>query len=89
MYFNKSDISYQKTSWAIDVPIHSRDLLAAILCCLETLQASQVAAGFWHLHSWSALHRRVYVAFAFQFPSRTRNRARLLTVATQSSRLNC
>jgi len=34
---NKSDISYLKTSQAFDVPIHSRALLAAILCCLATL----------------------------------------------------
>jgi len=33
---NKSDISYLKTSRAFDVPIHSRALLAAILCWLAT-----------------------------------------------------
>ena len=34
---NKSDISYLKTSWGFDIPIHSRTLLAAILCWLVTL----------------------------------------------------
>ena len=43
-----SDISYLKTSWAFDVPTHSRALLAAILCLLVTLYAPQVAARFWH-----------------------------------------
>jgi len=37
---NKSDISYLKTSRAFDVPIHTRALLAAILCLLATLWAS-------------------------------------------------
>ena len=32
---NKSDISYIKTSRAFNVPIHSRALLAAILCCFS------------------------------------------------------
>ena len=35
--FNKPDISYLKASWAFYVLIHSRALLAAILCWLVTL----------------------------------------------------
>ena len=34
---DKSDISYLKTSWAFNIPIHSRALLAVILCWLVTL----------------------------------------------------
>jgi len=35
---NKSDTSYlKKNSWAFDIPIHSRALLAAILFWLVTL----------------------------------------------------
>jgi len=34
---NKSDISYLKTSRVLDVLIHSRALLVAILCWLATL----------------------------------------------------
>ena len=34
---NKSDISYLKTSQAFDILIHSRALLADILCWLATL----------------------------------------------------
>ena len=34
---DKSDISYLKASWAFNIPIHSRALLAAILCWLVTL----------------------------------------------------
>jgi len=34
---NKSDISYLKISRLFNVPIHSRALLAAILCWLVTL----------------------------------------------------
>jgi len=34
---DKSDISYLESSWAFKVPIHSRALLAAILCWLATL----------------------------------------------------
>jgi len=34
---NKSDISYLKTSRAFDVQIHSRALLAAVVCWLATL----------------------------------------------------
>jgi len=34
---SKSDISYLKASWAFDILIHSRALLAAILCWLATL----------------------------------------------------
>jgi len=44
---NKSDISYLKTSRPFDILIHSRALLAAILCWLATLYAPQVAARFW------------------------------------------
>jgi len=39
--------------------------------------------------SRSTLSHCVYVSSASQYPSRTRNCARLLTVATQSSCLNC
>ena len=35
-YWNKSDISYLKTSWAFDVQIYSRALLAAVVCWLAT-----------------------------------------------------
>ena len=86
---NKSDISYLKTSRAFDVQIHSRALLAAVVCWSATLQAPRVAARFWHFRSRSASRRRVYVASASRYPSRTRNCARLLVVATQSSHLNC
>jgi len=34
---NKSDIPYLKNSQALDVPIHTRALLAAILCWSVTL----------------------------------------------------
>jgi len=34
---NKSDISHLKTSRAFDVQIHSRALLAAVVCWLATL----------------------------------------------------
>jgi len=51
---NKSDISCLKTSWAFDIPIHSRVLLVAILCSLVTLWASRVAAHFWCFCSRSA-----------------------------------
>ena len=85
----KSDILYPKTSWAFDVAIHSRALLAAILCLLAALVASRVANRFWRFRSRSASHRHVYVGSASQYPSRTRNCATLLTVATQSSCLNC
>jgi len=34
---NKSDISYLKTSRAFDIEIHSRALLAAVVCWLATL----------------------------------------------------
>ena len=43
-----------------------------------------VAARFWRFCSRSALRRLIYIA-ASQYPSRTRNYGRLLTVATQSS----
>ena len=75
---NKSDISYLKTSWAFNVPIHSRDLLAAILCWLAT---PRVAACFWCFCFQSTLRHCVYVASASQYPSRTCNCARLLIVA--------
>ena len=51
--------------------------------------ASRVAARFWHFRSQSASIHRVYIASASQYPSWTRNCAGLLTVAPQSSRLNC
>ena len=37
LLLNKSDISYLKTSRAFDVEIHSRALLAAVVCWLATL----------------------------------------------------
>jgi len=66
---NKSDISYLKTRQAFDVLIHSRVLLAAILCWLVTLQAPRVAACFWRFRSRSVSRRLVYVASASQYPS--------------------
>ena len=58
-------------------------------CWLATLKVPRVAARFWRFRSRSASRRRVYVASASRYPSQTRNCARLLVVATQSSRLNC
>ena len=85
---DKSDISYLKTSPAFNVPIHSKALLAAILCWLASDSvASWVAARFWHFHSWPASRHHVYVASASQYPPRNRNYAGLLIVAAQSSRL--
>ena len=82
--YNKKQVwySYLKTSQVFNVPIHSRALLAAILHWL-------IATLFWRLRSQSASHCHVYVASASQYPSWTCNCARLLTVATQSSRLTC
>ena len=63
--------------------------MVAILCRLVTLWAPRVAARFRRFCSRSALRRHVYIASASQCPSQTRNCARLLIVATQSSGLNC
>jgi len=84
---NKFDISYLKTSRPFNTPIHSRALLAAILCWLATLYVPRVAARFWHFHSRSASRHHVYVASASRYPSRTCNCARLLTVVTKSNHI--
>ena len=85
----KSDISYLKTSQASNVPIHSRALLAAILCWLATL---------WH-HKWllasgvSALGQPCVIMSTL--PLLLSIHLKLVTVldyfivATQSSHLNC
>ena len=66
----------------------SYPLRQAILYWLAT-HHEYLAACFWRFRSRSALRRRVYVASASQYPSRSRNCGRLLIAATQSSRLNC
>ena len=62
IHMNKSDISCLKTSWAFDIPIHLRALLAAILCWLGTLYASRVAARFWHFRFRLASRCRTNIA---------------------------
>ena len=84
---NKSDISSLKTSRTFDAPIHSRALLAAILCWLTTLYVPRVAARFWCFRSRSASRHHIYVASASRYPSQTRNCARLLTVVPKSNRI--
>jgi len=84
---NKSDISYLKNKPAFDVLIHSRALLAAILCWLATLWASRVAARFWHFCFQSASCHCVYVACTSQYPSQTHNCARHSRYTKQLSKL--
>ena len=68
----------------------SDPLRQAKLCWLATLWHHEyLAARLWHFCSRSASRRRVYVASASQYPSRSRNCDRLLIAATQSSHLNC
>jgi len=61
----------------------------------QTLLVSNLAAqwvfscSLLAFHSWSASRRRIYIASASRYPSRTRNCGRLLITATQSSRRNC
>ena len=80
---NKFISKNQQGLWRSDL------LRQAKLCWLATLWHHEyLAARFWHFHSRSASRRRIYVASASWYLSQTRNCARLLIVATQSSPLN-
>jgi len=81
-----SDISYLKTSLTFE---HSNPLKSSPGSHSQSVSGSMGIMSSWCFRFRSALCHCIYVASASRYLSRTRICARLLTVATQSSHLNC
>ena len=60
---DKSDISYLKNSRAFDIPIHSRALLAAILCWLATKCGHAMIDTYRHAKCKVILEARFHGAY--------------------------
>ena len=80
--------SYLKTSWAFDIPIHSRALLAAILCWLNS-DSVGITTSCSLLTSPLSVSLKSSSLRCLCFLVSNSYSSRLLTIATQSSCLNC